>query len=69
MKKSEMEELFADHMRKGGSIDFNFNDYITQFQSVIGKYSTVNVQRAVSYLKNVFVSLENLPDNTGNTAP
>jgi hypothetical protein len=67
--KSEMEELFADHMRKGGSIDFNFNDYISQFQSVTGKDLTVNVQRAVSYLKNVFVSLENVPYDTGASCP
>jgi hypothetical protein len=67
--KSEIEEMVADHMRKGGSIDFNFNDYVSQFQSVSGKDSTVNVQRAASCLKNVRVSIENLPSDLGGSGP
>ena len=56
---SQFEEKFASHMRTGGSLDINFQSYVNQSQQVVGKDITVQVMRAFSKLKCLFVTLDN----------
>ena len=40
-------------------MQINYNTFISQFQSILGNDLTVNVSRAFTRLKSVFVSLDN----------
>jgi hypothetical protein len=56
---SQFEEKFASHMRTGGSLDINFQSYVNQSQQIVGRDVTVQVMRAFSKLKCLFVTLDN----------
>jgi hypothetical protein len=59
MMDSQFEEKFASHMRTGGSLDINFQSYVNQSQQIVGKDITLQVMRAFSKLKCLFVTLDN----------
>jgi len=56
---SQFEEKFASHMRNGGALDINFQSYVNQSQQIVGKDVTIQVMRAFSKLKCLFVTLDN----------
>ena len=56
---SQFKEKFASHMRNGGALDINFQSYVNQAQQVVSKGLTIQVMRAFSKLKCLFVTLDN----------
>lgn len=58
-----LDNAFAEHLLGGGFLPINYNTFISQMQTVKGQKLGVNVSRAVSRLKSVFVSLQK--DNPG----
>jgi hypothetical protein len=48
---------------EGKSLPVNFNSYITMLQSTTGTNININIARAVSRLKTVFITLDNATNN------
>jgi hypothetical protein len=55
---SQLDNSFAEHLLGGGSLPINYNTFISQMQTVSGTKLGVNVSRAVTRLKSIFVSLQ-----------
>lgn len=53
-----LDNAFAEHLLGGGFLPINYNTFISQMQTVNGQKLGVNVSRAVSRLKSIFVSLQ-----------
>ena len=53
-----LDNSFAEHLLGGGSLPINYNTFISQMQTVAGSKLGVNVSRAVTRLKSIFVSLQ-----------
>jgi hypothetical protein len=54
---NSLDNSYAEHLLSGKSLPINFQTFITSSQSVVGTDFTVNVSRAVSRLKSIFVSM------------
>jgi len=53
-----LDNSYAEHLMSGKSLPINYNTYITQSQSVTGKDLAINISRAVTRLKSIFVTLK-----------
>ena len=56
-----LQNNYDSHLLKGGKLPISYNTYITQSQAVSGQDVSVNVSRAISRLKSVFVSFYKTP--------
>lgn len=53
-----LDNSFAEHLLGGGSLPINYNTFISQMQTVSGSKLGVNVSRAITRLKSIFVTLQ-----------
>lgn len=51
-----MTEQFTDHLQKNGFFQMSYTTYTSQVQSISGKNVSVNITRAVSFLKRCYIS-------------
>ena len=58
---SGLQNNYDDHVLKGGKLPIHYNTYITQSQAVSGQDLSVNVSRAITRLKSIFVSFYKAP--------
>ena len=56
-----LQNNYDSHLLSGKSLPINYNTYIVQSQVVAGKDVSVNMSRAISRLKSVFVALYRAP--------
>ena len=56
-----LQNNYDSHLSSGGKLPISYNTYITQSQAVSGQDISVNVSRAISRLKSVFVSFYKTP--------
>ena len=53
-----LDNSYAQHLLSGKSLPISYNTFVSQMQTVSGKDLRVNVSRALTRLKRVFVTLE-----------
>ena len=58
---SNLQNNYSKHLLDGGKLPISYNTYVTQSQAVSGQDLSVNVSRAISRLKSVFVSFGKNP--------
>ena len=58
---NNLQNNYDSHLLSGKSLPINYNTYIVQSQVVAGKDVSVNMSRAISRLKSVFVALYRAP--------
>ena len=58
---NSLQNNYDSHLLSGKSLPINYNTYITQSQAVSGQDVSVNVSRAISRLKSIFVSFYKAP--------
>jgi len=56
-----LQNNYDSHLLSGKSLPINYNTYIVQSQVVSGKDVSVNMSRAISRLKSVFIALYRAP--------
>ena len=56
-----LQNNYDSHLLSGKTLPINYNTYITQSQAVSGQDVSVNVSRAISRLKSIFVSFYKAP--------
>jgi hypothetical protein len=56
---SALQNSYAEHVLSGKALPINYSTYITQFQTVTSTDFAVNVWRACSRLKSVFINFDN----------
>ena len=62
---NQLDNSYADHVLSGKSLSINYNTYVSQMQSIIDQVKpSVNISRALTRLKTIFVSFEK--DNVQN---
>ena len=65
---NSLDNSYAEHLLNGKALPINFNTYVSQMQSLLSSADAgqqkvrLNVTRALSRLKSVFVSLAKTPD-------
>ena len=64
---SALQNSYAEHVLSGKALPINYGTYITQYQLISGGDITVNVTRALSRLKSVFLSFDNAHNDTTNS--
>jgi hypothetical protein len=57
---SQLENEYASLLLSGKSLPINYSSFISQQQSISGPAPSINVTRALSRLKSVFVSFDNV---------
>jgi len=53
-----LDNEYAQHLLSGKSLPINYNTYISQTQQMAGQTTAVNVTRALTRLKSVFITLD-----------
>ena len=62
---SQLEEQYSQHLLSGRSLPINLNTFVSQMQTVQGQEKpSVNVTRALTRLKSVFVTLDKVLQGT-----
>ena len=61
---NQLENEFAQRFLSGQSISINFSSYVVQQQTMSGQNPSVNITRALSRLKSVFMTLNWFNNNT-----
>jgi len=56
---SALQNSYAEHVLSGKAMPINYSTYITQFQTITSSDFAVNVSRACSRLKSVFINFDN----------
>jgi hypothetical protein len=56
---SALNNSYAEHVLSGKALPINYSTFITQYQTLTSSDSAVNVTRAVSRLKSVFINFDN----------
>jgi hypothetical protein len=71
---NSLDNSYSEHLLLGKSLPINFNTYVSQTQSLLSSATQgqqkvrLNVTRALSRLKSVFVTLDKIPEIIINTA-
>jgi hypothetical protein len=63
-----LDNSYAKHLLDGGSLPINYNTFVSQMQTVSGPDVSINVSRALTRLKSVFVTLEKSLSGSGRNA-
>ena len=67
---NQLDNSYADHVLSGKSLSINYNTYVSQMQSIINQEKpSVNISRALTRLKTIFVSFERDLVQNGGYAP
>jgi hypothetical protein len=53
-----LDNTYARHLLEGKSLPINYNTFVSQIQSITGPKPSVNVARALTRLKSIFVTLD-----------
>ena len=64
---NHLENEFAQGFHSGQTIPINYSTFITNLQVLSGQTPSVNITRALSRLKSVFLTLTGAPTGTTNT--
>ena len=56
---SGLQNSYAEHVLSGKALPINYGTYVSQYQTVSGGEFAVNITRAVSRLKTVFINFDN----------
>jgi hypothetical protein len=59
-----LDNSYASRLLSGKSLPINYNTFVSQFQAISGQAAQLNVSRALTKLKSVFVSLDKDKDAT-----
>ena len=55
---NSLDNNYAQILLSGRSLPINYNTWVSQLQTIVGKMPTINVTRALTRLKSVFVTLD-----------
>ena len=58
---SALQNSYAEHVLAGKTLPINYSTYISQFQTISSSDFAVNVSRACSRLKSVFINFDSTP--------
>ena len=61
-----LENSYAQHLLSGKALPINYNTYISQSQVITDKNFTINVSRAATRLKSIFMTMEGATNGTTN---
>ena len=53
-----LDNSYAQHLLSGKSLPINYDIWVSQFQTIAGTAPIVNITRALTRLKSVFVTLD-----------
>ena len=54
-----LDNSYAEHLLSGKSLPINYNTFVSQMQTIVGQIKpNVNVTRALTRLKTVFITLD-----------
>ena len=56
---SALQNSHSEHVLQGNALPINYSSYVTQYQTLTSSDASVNVTRAVSRLKSIFVTFDN----------
>jgi hypothetical protein len=68
-----LDNEYAQHLLSGKSLPINYNTYVSQTQQLVGQNPVINVTRALTRLKSIFINMdktrgyENVQANGGTT--
>ena len=57
-----LDNSYVEHLLSGKNLPINYNTYISQVQALAGTNISVNVSRAVTRLKSIFVNFDKVAD-------
>jgi hypothetical protein len=63
-----LDNEYAQHLLSGKSLPINYNTYVSQTQQMVGQAISINVTRALTRLKSIFVNMDKFRVNEGNQA-
>ena len=53
-----LDNSYAQHLLSGKSLPINYDTWVSQFQTISGNQPTINITRALTRLKSVFMTLD-----------
>jgi hypothetical protein len=56
---SALQNSYAEHVLSGKNLPINYSTYVSQFQTLTSSDFAINVSRAVTRLKSVFINFDN----------
>lgn len=56
---SSLQNSYAEHVLSGKNLPINYSTYVSQFQTITSNDFAINVSRAVTRLKSVFINFDN----------
>jgi len=63
-----LDNEYAQHLLSGKSLPINYNTYVSQTQAMVGQNQNINVTRALTRLKSVFVNFDKTRQLEGEQA-
>jgi len=60
---NQLQNNYDSHLLNGGKLPVSYNTYVTQSQAISGTEVSVNISRAISRLKSVFVTFHKADHN------
>ena len=63
-----LDNEYAQHLLSGKSLPINYNTYVSQTQQMVGQNLSINVTRALTRLKSIFINMDKTRANEGNQA-
>jgi hypothetical protein len=63
-----LDNEYAQHLLSGKSLPINYNTYVSQTQQMTGQNTSINVTRALTRLKSIFINMDKARVNEGNQA-
>ena len=61
-----LDNEYAQHLLSGKSLPINYNTYVSQTQQMVGQNLSINVTRALTRLKSIFINMDKTRANEGN---
>jgi len=63
-----LDNEYAQHLLSGQSLPINYNTYVSQTQQMVGQNVSINVTRALTRLKSIFINMDKQRANRGAQA-
>jgi hypothetical protein len=63
---SALQNSYAEHVLSGKNLPINYSTYVSQFQTLTSADFAINVSRAVTRLKSIFINFDNAHAKTDN---
>ena len=58
-----LDNEYAQHLLSGKSLPINYNTYVSQTQQLVGQNPVINVMRALTRLKSIFINIDKTRGN------